>query len=69
MCFVKVKHYFGQISGMVTPIDVKRKGSALDGYWVQYMTLTFGLTHDLDLACFKVKFQNSSGIVGVFDVK
>ena len=69
-CF-KVKHYFGHISGMVGPIDVKRKGSALVGYWVQYVTLTFDLTHDLDLGCFKVKFRNSSisGIVGLIDVK
>ena len=51
--------------------DVKRKGSALVGYWVQYMTLTFDFTHDLDLGCFKVKFRNSSisGIVGLIDVK
>ena len=56
---------------MVGPIDVKRKGSASVGYWVQYVTLTFDLTHDLDLGCFKVKFQNSfiSGIVGLIDVK
>ena len=26
--FFTVKHYFGHISGMVGPIDVKRKGSA-----------------------------------------
>ena len=53
------------------PIDVKRKGSALVGYWVQYVTLTFDLTHDLDLGCFNVKFRNSSisGIVGLIDVK
>ena len=72
MCFFKVKHYCGHISGMVGPIDVKRKGSALVGYWVQYVTwLTFELTHDLDLECFKVKFRNSSisGIVGLIDVK
>ena len=71
MCFFKVKHYFGHISGMIGPIDVKRKGSALVGYWVQYVTLTFDLTHDLDLGCFKVKFWNSSisGIVGLIDVK
>ena len=71
MCFFKVKHYFGHISGMVGPIDVKRKGSASVGYWVQYVTLTFGLTHDLDLGCFKVKYRNSpiSGIVGLIDVK
>ena len=53
MCFFKVKHYFGHISGMVGPIDVKRKGSALVGYWVQCVTLPFDLTHDLDLGCFK----------------
>ena len=71
MCFFKVKHFFGQISGMVGPIDVKRKGSASVRYWVWYVTLTFDLTHDLDLVCFKVKLRNSciSGIVGLIDVK
>ena len=71
MCFFKVKHYFGHISGMVGPIDMKRKGSASFGYWVQYVTLTFDLTCDLDLGCFKVKFRNNSiwGIVGLIDVK
>ena len=56
---------FGHISGMVGPIDVKWKGSASVGY------LTFELTHDLDLGCFKVKFRNSSssGIIGLIDVK
>ena len=69
--FFKVKHYFGHISGMVCPIDVKRKGSALVEYWVQYVTLTFDLPHDLDLGSFKVKFRNSSicRIVGLIDVK
>ena len=69
--FFKVKHYFGHISGMVGSLDVKWKGTALVGYWVQYVTLTYDLTHDLDLWCFKVKFQNSSisGIVGLIDVK
>ena len=35
------------------------------------MTLTFDLTHDLNLECFKVKFRNSRilGIVGLIDVK
>ena len=42
---------------MVGPIDMKQKGSALVGYWVQYVTLTFDLTHDLDFGCFKVKFE------------
>ena len=71
MCFFKVKHYFGHISGMVSLIGVKRKGSALVGHWVQYMTLTFDLIHDLDLGYFKVKFRSSSisGIVGLIDVK
>ena len=56
---------------MVGPIDVKQKGSASVGYWVQYVTLTFDVTHDLDLGCFKVKFLNScmSEIVGLIDVK
>ena len=62
--------YFGHISGMVGPIDVKRKGSAPVWYWVWNVTLNFDLTHDLDLGCIKVKSQNSciSGIVGVIDV-
>ena len=56
---------------MVGPIDVKRKGSASVGYRVQYVALTFDLTHDLDLGYFNVKFRNSSisGIVGLIDVK
>ena len=50
---------------------MKRKGSASVGYWVQYVTLIFELTHDLDFGYFKVKFRNSSisGIVGLIDVK
>ena len=50
---------------MVGPIDMERKGGASIEYWVNYVTLTFDLTHDLDLIFFKVKFQNSciSGIV------
>ena len=42
---------------MVGPIDVKRKGSSLVGYWVKYVTLTFDLTHDFDLGYFKVNFE------------
>ena len=59
MCFFKVKHSIGHISGMVGPIDVKRKGGASVGYWENYVILTFDLTHDLDLWFLKVKFQNS----------
>ena len=57
--FFKVKHSIGNISGMVGPIDVKRKGGASVGYWVNYVTLTFDLNHDLDLWFFKVTFKKS----------
>ena len=57
MGFFKVKHSIGHITGMVGSIDVEQKGGALVGYWVNYVTLTFDLTHDLDLWFFKVKFQ------------
>ena len=65
MYFFKVKHSVEHVSGMVGPIDVMCKGGASVGYWVNYVTSTFDLTHDLDLWFFKVKFQNSciSGIV------
>ena len=43
MCFFKVKHSIGHILGMFGPIDVKRKGGASVGYWVNYVTLTFDL--------------------------
>ena len=65
MCFFKFKHSIGHISGMVGPNNVKWKGGASAGYWVNHVTGTFDLTHELDLSFFKVKFQNSciSGIV------
>ena len=65
MWFFKVKHSTGHISGMVGLIDVKWKGGEPVWYWVNYVTLTFDLSHDLDLGLFKVKCQNSfiSGIV------
>ena len=44
---------------MIGSIDVKQKEGALIGYWLNYVTLTFDLTHDLDLWFFKVKFQNT----------
>ena len=31
---------------MAGPIDVKRKGASV-GYWMNHVTLTFDLTHDL----------------------
>ena len=58
-CVFSRSNTIGHISGMVGPIDVKRKGGAWVGYWVNYVTLTFDLTHNLDLWFFKVKFQNS----------
>ena len=42
---------------MVGPIDVKRKEGALVRYWVNYVTLTFDLTHDLDLVVWRSKFE------------
>ena len=56
MCFFKVKHSIGHISGIVGTIDVKRKGAPV-GYWVNYVTLTFDLTHDLDLVVSRSKFE------------
>ena len=50
-------HSIGHISGMVGPIDVKRKGGTLVGYWVNYVTLTFHLTYDLDLIVSRSKFE------------
>ena len=42
---------------MVGSIDVKRKGGASVVYWVNYVTLTFDLTHDLDLVVSRSKFE------------
>ena len=63
--FFSRSNTIGHISGMVGPMDVKRKGGALVGYWVNYVTLIFDLSCDLDLWFFKVIFQISciSGIV------
>ena len=56
---------------MVGPIDVKQKGSVSVACWIQYVILTFNLTHDLALGCFKIKIWNSciSGIVGLIDLE
>ena len=73
MYVFKVKHSIGHISRKVGPIDMQQKGSASVGYWMNYvtLTLTFDLTHDLNLGFFKVKFFNSSisGIVGLINEK
>ena len=55
---------------MVGPIVVKQKGSESVGYWVDYVTLIFDLTHDFDPGFFKVIFGNSCiwGIVRLIDV-
>ena len=71
MCFFNVIPSIGDISGMACPIDVTQKWRASVGYWVSYVTLAFGLTHDLVFGFFKIKFRNSciSGIIGLIDVK
>ena len=58
MCFYKVKHYFGHISEVVGPIDVKRKGSASVGYWVPYvwhwpLTSLMTVTVDVSMSNFE----------------
>ena len=47
----------GHISGMIGPINVKRKGGASVGYWANYVTLTFDLTHDIDLVVSRSNFE------------
>ena len=63
-CVFARSNTIGHISGMVGPIDVKWNVGASVGYWVNYVTSTFDLTHDLDIWFFKVKFQNSC-ILGI----
>ena len=69
--FFNVKHSIGLILGMVGPTEMKRKGRASVGYWLNYLTWTFDLTHDHEFGFFKVKFWNSyiSGIVSLTDVR
>ena len=64
MYFSKVKQFIGHISRIGDPSYVKRKGWASVGYWMNYLSSTFDLTHDFDSG-FKAKFRNSaiSGIV------
>ena len=42
---------------MVGMIAVKQKESSLIGYCANYMTLTFDLTHDIDLGILKSGFE------------
>ena len=50
MRFFKVKHSIGHISGMVGMIDVKRKGDASVGYWVNHVILTSPMTLTFDFS-------------------
>ena len=51
--FFKVKHSIGHISGMAGPNDMKQKGGASVGYWVNYIwpsLLTSPMTLTLDFS-------------------
>ena len=68
-CFFNFKQSIGHIPGMVGPIDVKRKGGASVGYWVNYVTSTF---HSWPWPCsFKVNIWNSHicGMGGLVDLE
>ena len=41
----------------IGPIDVKQTEGASVGYWVNHVTLTFDLTHDLDLVVSRSKVE------------
>ena len=64
MSFFKFKHYFGHISGMVGPIDVKRKGSASVGYWYNMwpspLTSLMTLTLDVSRSNFEIAQSRES---------
>ena len=49
--------YIGHISGMVSPIDVKRKRGASVGFWVNYVTPTYDRTHDWPLIFSRLNFK------------
>ena len=59
MYFFNAKHFIGHILGMIGLIDVKQKESTCTsvGYWVNYDTLTFDLTHDFGLGFLRSKFK------------
>ena len=50
--FFTVKHSIGHILGMVDLINVKCMERELVGYFVNYETFTFDVTHDLELVFF-----------------
>ena len=50
----------GNIWGMVGPIDVRQSEDASVRFWINYETLTFDLTHDLDTGFGKATFRSSS---------
>ena len=54
--FCKVNQSIGHIVWIVCPIEVNQKWSTWIGYWVNYITLTFDLTHDSNLDYFKAAF-------------
>ena len=57
MYFFSRSNIIGHISGMVGSICVKQKEGAPAGYWLNYVTSTFDLTHDLDLDCSRSNFE------------
>ena len=58
-CVFSRSNTIEHISRMVGPIDVKRKGGALVWSLVNYVTLTFDLTHDLDLWFSRSNFKSA----------
>ena len=59
MYLFTVKHCIGSILRMVGWIDMKQKGCALDGFWVNYVTWNFDLTPDFDLGSIRLKVGNN----------
>ena len=56
----KVKFSNSCISGIVDLIDVKRNEMKSIRYWVDFMTLPFDHTHDLDLEVLRSKIEKAS---------
>ena len=56
-CVFSRSNTIGYISGMFGPIDVKWKGGASVGYWVNCVSPTFDLTPDLDLYFSRSNFK------------